>query len=28
MTMSIFSGSAGGHGGGLGLVTAAILRAI
>jgi type IV secretory pathway VirB6-like protein len=28
MTMSIFSGSAGGHGGGMGLVTAAILRAI
>lgn len=28
MTMSLFSGSSGGHGGGLGLVTAAILRAI
>ena len=28
MTMSIFSGSAGGHGGGLGLIAAAILRAI
>ena len=29
MTMSIFSGSAGGHGGGMGgLITAAILRAI
>jgi len=28
LTMSIFSGSAGGHGGGLGLVTAALLRAI
>jgi hypothetical protein len=29
MTMSIFSGSAGGHGGGMGsLITAAVLRAI
>jgi TrbL/VirB6 plasmid conjugal transfer protein len=28
MTMSLFSGSSGGHGGGLGLLTAAILRAI
>jgi hypothetical protein len=28
MTMSIFSGSAGGHGGGLGLITATILKAI
>lgn len=28
MTMSIFSGSSGGHGGGLGLITAAILRAV
>lgn len=28
MTMSIFSGSTGGHGGGLGLITATILRAI
>jgi len=28
MTMSIFSGSTGGHGGGMGLLTAAILRAI
>jgi type IV secretory pathway VirB6-like protein len=28
MTMSLFSGSSGGHGGGLGLITAAILKAI
>jgi hypothetical protein len=28
MTMSIFSGSTGGHGGGLGLLAATILRAI
>jgi type IV secretory pathway VirB6-like protein len=28
MTMSIFSGSVGGHGGGLGLITAALIRAI